>query len=62
MASKQINPFFALFIMTLIGGTGTLFVVHKIATTPLVYDVVPPHSPAAHYNALLGNAIAHQHK
>jgi hypothetical protein len=56
MASKQINPFFAILFLTVIAGTGTLFVVNKIATTPLTYGVTPTHSPASHFRAQIRNA------
>lgn len=35
MLNTSINPFVAILFMTVIGATGTLFVVHKIFETPL---------------------------
>lgn len=35
MLNANINPFAAILAMTIIGATGTLFVVHKIFETPL---------------------------
>lgn len=37
MLNQSINPFFAILAMTIIGATGTLFVVHKIFETPLTF-------------------------
>ncbi len=56
MIPQKINPFYAILVVTIVAGTGTLFLSQKIATTPLVYPVVPVHSFAAHFKAQLGNA------
>ena len=37
MLNKRLNPFVAILAMTVIGATGTLFVVHKIFQTDFTY-------------------------
>jgi len=37
MLNKQLNPFVAILVMTVIGATGTIFVVHKIFATDFTY-------------------------
>ncbi|MDB4992287.1 MAG: hypothetical protein JWL75_532 [Parcubacteria group bacterium] len=43
MASKQINPFLAILAITIIGATGTFFVVHKIFDTDFTYASAAAH-------------------
>lgn len=42
MLNKRLNPFAAILALTIIGATGTLFVVHKIFETDFTYA----HEPA----------------
>lgn len=42
MLSKRLNPFAAILALTVIGATGTLFVVHKIFETDFTYAYTSP--------------------
>ncbi|HWU24325.1 MAG TPA: hypothetical protein VN086_01055 [Candidatus Paceibacterota bacterium] len=42
MLNKRLNPFVAILALTIIGATGTLFVVHKIFETDFIYANTSP--------------------
>ena len=42
MLNKRLNPFVAILVLTIIGATGTVFVVHKIFETDFTYAKAQP--------------------